>query len=89
MWTVEFWKEVAERSLKTAAQFVLGAWGIGDGLYNAFDMDWGLAGGAALGGAILSLLTSIVSAPFGNKESPSLVTGEPDIATALTPNGDG
>lgn len=89
MWTAGFWKEVAERSLKTAAQFVLGAWGIGDGIYNALEMDWQLAAGAAVGGAVISLLTSIASAQFGDNSSPSLVTGEPDIATALTPNGDG
>lgn len=73
MYRIAFWKDASERAVKTAAQFVIGAWGIGDGIFNALEMDWGFAGGAALGGMVLSLLTSIASAPIGSKGDASVV----------------
>jgi hypothetical protein len=76
IFTKLFWLETAERALKTAAQFVIGAWGLGDGIYNLFEMNFALAGGAAAGGFVLSVLTSVASSPIGRTESPSLVTGE-------------
>lgn len=77
MFTVTFWKSAAERALKTAAQTLLLAAGAGAG-FNLFAFDWKSAAGAVLGGAVLSLLTSIGSAPFGPAGSPSLV---PDSTT--------
>jgi hypothetical protein len=76
IFTKAFWLETLERAIKTSAQFVIGAWGIGDGIYNLFVMDFALAGGAAAGGFVLSALTSIASAPLGRTASPSLVEGE-------------
>lgn len=73
IFTGAFWLETLERALKTAAQFVIGAWGIGDGIYNLFVMDFALAAGAAAGGFVLSVLTSIASSPVGRTASPSLV----------------
>jgi hypothetical protein len=71
MFTWRFWREALERAVKTAAQFVIGAWGIGDGIFNALEMDWSLAAGAALGGAVLSILTSLASLSIGAEDSPS------------------
>lgn len=76
LFTKAFWLETLERALKTAAQFVIGAWGLGDGIYNLFEMNFALAGGAAAGGFVLSTLTSIASSPIGRTASPSLVEGE-------------
>ncbi len=72
MWTIVFWKETADRALKTAAQGVLLGLGLGEGL-NAFDVDFRLALGFALGGAFLSLLTSVISAPFGVRGAASII----------------
>ena len=73
MWTIAFWKDAGERALKTAAQAVILGLGLAQGA-NLFDMDWKAALGLAAGGAALSLLTSIVSAPFGTKGTASLET---------------
>jgi hypothetical protein len=72
MFTKKFWIEATERALKTFAQFilVLGA----AGTFNVFTVDWTTNLGLALGGAVLSYATSIVSAGLGpKKDSPSLV----------------
>lgn len=74
---MRYWIETAERAVKTAAQSVLAAWAVGDGLANAFELDWKLGAGVAAGGAVMSLLTSIASAGFGPSGSPSLVHNEP------------
>jgi hypothetical protein len=45
-------------------------WGISE-TTNAFALDW-MAGGTDLSGVQLSVLTSIISAPFGDEGTPSL-----------------
>jgi hypothetical protein len=72
MFTVTFWKQAIERAIKSAAQALLGLW-VGAQAFNAWDADWKKAAGVALGGAILSMLTSLASAGVGKKDSPSLV----------------
>ncbi len=72
MWTLVFWKETADRGIKSAAQAVLLGLGLGEGL-NAFDVDWRLALGFALGGTFLSVLTSMISAPFGVRGAASFI----------------
>ena len=74
-----FWLETIERAIKSAAQTVVLAWGLGDQIANLFALNLEIALGAAGGGALLSVLTSIASAPIGRRRSPSLVTGEPGI----------
>jgi hypothetical protein len=72
MFTKKFWMESSERALKTFAQFilVLGA----AGTLNVFTVDWKTNIGLALGGALVSYATSIVSANIGpRKDDPSLV----------------
>ena len=72
MWTLAYWKETTDRGIKSAAQAVILGLGLGEGL-NAFAVDWKLALGFALGGAFLSVLTSLISAPFGVKGAASLI----------------
>jgi hypothetical protein len=72
MFTVSFWKQAAERAVKSAAQALLGLW-VGAQAFDAWNVDWKKASGVALGAAILSLLTSLGSASVGKKDSPSLV----------------
>ena len=71
MWTSRFWRQTAERAVKTAAQagaafFVVGPTGVAD-------VDWATVGGVAGAAAVASVLTSLASAPFGQPDSPSLV----------------
>lgn len=75
MWTLTFLKDAAERALKTGAQAIVLGLALGAGA-NAFAMDWMLALGLFLGGAFLSLLTSVISAPFASKGTASL---EPSV----------
>lgn len=82
MFTLAFWKAATERAGKSGAQFVLLtigggiAAGIGgDETINAFLLDYPTLGGVFLGGALVSYLTSIVSAPIGGN-GPSLTHTE-------------
>lgn len=72
MWNKQFWKEAAERALKSAAQALTLLW-VGDGVFNAFSIEPKQAAGIALGAVALSVLTSIVSLPVGEPESASAV----------------
>lgn len=71
MWSVDFWKDAAERAVKTAAQagaafFVIGTTGVAD-------VDWATVGSISGAAAVASLLTSLASAPFGKPGTASLV----------------
>lgn len=67
----QFWKFAFERAIKSAAQ--TGIIFIGAEQLNVVAFDWATMGGFVLGGAVLSLLTSIASAPVGDDNSPSMV----------------
>ena len=61
-----------ERALKSAAQaVVIGVTASDTGPINAFALDYKGAIGFAVGAAVLSILTSLASAPIGNN-GPSL-----------------
>lgn len=65
MFTIVFWKAVAERALKTAGQAAALAIGSefidGTPMVNALAVDWVQVGGFALGGVVISVLTSVAS----------------------------
>jgi len=71
MFTKEFWKETLERAVKTFAQFILVLGGAE--AFNVFELDWQTNLGLALGGVLMSIATSIVSAGVTKSDSPSLV----------------
>jgi hypothetical protein len=71
MFNTTWLKASAERAAKTFAQAVL-ALLTGDGL-GVLDVNWGDIASVGALAAVASLLTSIVSAPFGPVGSPSLV----------------
>jgi hypothetical protein len=78
MFTLKFWKAATERAVKSGAQFVVLTIGggavagaTGNETINAFLLDYPTLGGVFLGGAILSYLTSLISAPLGG-DGPSL-----------------
>lgn len=72
MWTASFWKQALERALKSAAQAMIGLW-FGDVAFDLWQADWKKAAGVAVGAVVLSVLTSVVSAPVGEPGTPSLV----------------
>jgi hypothetical protein len=72
MWTRKFWMDAAERAAKSAAQAALLYFG-GDQVFDAWQAHWAGAGAVALGAAVLSVLTSLVSAKVGDSSSASLV----------------
>lgn len=71
MWTAKFWRETAERAIKTAAQAALAFFVVGETVLT--QLDWVVVLSGAGVAAIASVLTSLASAPFGPEESPSLV----------------
>lgn len=70
MYTPKFWAIVKDRALRTAAQAAIIALGFNASEYrdelpvlDAFAADWVRVGSAAVGGAILAVLFSIVWPP--------------------------
>jgi hypothetical protein len=77
---LSFWKAALERAVKTAVQAVVLAIGAAQGAA-LFALDWKNVVGAAVGGAAVSLLTSLISLPIGPADSPSVIS-EPATATS-------
>lgn len=70
MWTAEFWKATAERCVRGGAAATLSSWIVGDGVMDAFNVNLQEAGGLFLGGAVVSLLLSLIGgATTGNGPS--------------------
>jgi hypothetical protein len=76
LFTRIFWTQTLERAVKTAAQALIGMWALGR--FDVLHADWPLAAGVAGGAAVLSVLTSLISAPFAEPDSPSLVPTTPE-----------
>lgn len=70
IYTIQFWKDTAERAVKSFAQGVILA--LGGGAVNVLTIDWLTLAGAGGGAALLSVLTSIVSAGVANKGTASM-----------------
>ena len=89
MFTREFWLEASERALKTFAQTLLAMVGAVS-VFDVLSADWQTLIGVSLGAALLSYLTSIVSAEIGDYGKPSLVARKPDLDDAPVdePEGD-
>jgi hypothetical protein len=66
-----FWIDTAERAAKTCAQSALLA--IGADQLNALAADWQTVASFALGGAVLSVLTSLASLKIGPEDTPRVV----------------
>ena len=74
MYTLQFWKYALERAVKTAAQALILLWS-GHEIFDVFDhFDWQTALGIAIGGFVLSMLTSLVSAPVATKGTASMLS---------------
>lgn len=77
VWTALFWKQVAERAVKTFAQSILALFAA-DEVFSILDVDLNKTFGVAALALVASVLTSLVSANVGpEKESPSLTETTP------------
>jgi hypothetical protein len=72
--TQAFWIGMFDRAVKSFAQALLLLWGA-DEAFNVFEISWGSAFGLAAGAAVLSILTSFVSAPVGETGTTSFLPG--------------
>lgn len=71
MFRGKFWVSATERAVKTGAQVLVVF--LGADLVDAFAVDYRRAAGVAVGAVVVSLLTSVGSAPVGDQGTPSLV----------------
>jgi hypothetical protein len=75
MFNIQWLRDAIERALKSAAQAIVLALGASQG-FDLFSADWQNVAGIAAGAAVLSVLTSVISAPLGAKGSASLLSGK-------------
>ena len=80
LFTVSFWKDATERAVKSLAQAVVLALG-GDAV-DVWHVDWQTVTGIGLGGAVLSLLTSLASVGIANRGTASLTAAVEPAADA-------
>lgn len=84
MWTIQFWKDLLERALKSGAQAAALAYG--GNLVDVWSLDWKAVAGVILAGAFLSVLTSLGSNVVVNNGTASLSKAvEPAPKTAVEP----
>lgn len=74
MLTSAFWTGAVDRALKSFAQSLILLWGATEA-FNVLDVDIPTALGLGGGAAVLSVLTSIVSAPAGDKGTTAFLPG--------------
>jgi hypothetical protein len=74
LFTTKFWGDALERAIKSFAQAAVLVMGQDVTGVDVFQADWQNVVGFGVGGAVLSILTSIISAPFGEPGTASLVT---------------
>jgi hypothetical protein len=67
MFTVKFWKDAAERAIRTAAQALLALWATD--VTGVLAVDWVQAGSVAALAALTSMLMSIIATGVGDKDT--------------------
>lgn len=78
MFTYLFWRLAFERAVKTFAQTLVALFGAGG--IGLLDAPWTTALSAAGMAALLSVLTSMASEPWGERSTPSLLRPDPSAA---------
>lgn len=73
MWSLRFWKDAAERAVRTAAQALLALWATS--VSGILDVDWPQAASVAGLAALTSVLMSLVGSGIGDTESASMRVG--------------
>jgi hypothetical protein len=71
MWSLAFWKDTAERAIRTAAQALLALWGTQ--VTGIMEVDWAQALSVAALAALSSVLMSLIATGVGDKGTPSFV----------------
>jgi hypothetical protein len=74
MRTAAFWTGAFDRAIKSLAQTLILLWFTSD-VVNIFEVNWVESLGVGAGALVLSLLTSIVSAPIGDDGTTSMLRG--------------
>lgn len=79
MWTKAFWKDAAERAVKTFAQALIVAWPISGWVQSAGDFAWSSAGAqfaamaiTAAGAGLLSIVMSLAGAYVDEQGTPQV-----------------
>ena len=67
----QFWQQAIERAVKTSIQVFVALLSAGN--FGLLDAPWSAAFSTAALAALLSVLTSVGSEPFGQRQSPSVV----------------
>lgn len=78
MFTKQFWQDATERAVKTFAQTLVTV--LGAGAVNVLTVDWKAALAVSGGAALVSILTSLGSEPFGRG-------GTASVTDAVEPAG--
>ena len=71
MYTITFWKDAAERAIRTAAQALLALWATD--VSGVLAVDWVQAGLVSALAALMSLLMSIAATGTGSQDSASTI----------------
>ena len=74
IFTRVFWRDCAERSISTGAQFAIAAIGQDVAGVNLFDADLATVAGAAVTGAVLTVLKCLAAARVPGTMSPASLT---------------
>lgn len=80
MFSKLFLLDVVERAVKTFAQSLLVLF-VGDSAYNVISVNWPQALGLAATAALVSILTSVVSGQFGDKNTASVFAAKQEQGT--------
>jgi hypothetical protein len=67
MFTMKFWKDAAERAIRTAAQALLALWATD--VTGVLAVDWVQAGSVAALAALTSILMSIIATGVGDRDT--------------------
>jgi hypothetical protein len=69
VYTLTFWKDAAERAIRTAAQALLALWATD--VSGVLAVDWVQAGSVSALAALMSLLMSVAATGTGSQDSAS------------------
>ena len=71
MYTITFWKDAAERAIRTAAQALLALWATD--VSGVLAVDWVQAGSVSALAALMSLLMSVAATGTGSQDYASTI----------------
>lgn len=69
MWSAKFWRDTAERTVRTMAQTLLAL--LGNEMINVVTLDWGQIVSVTVGAGVVAVCTALVASGVGDNESAS------------------